>query len=415
MPRPYLEQLPLADISQAMENRLHNRAISRHSAVTEVVKKRRTASVIFTVSPGAPHIIRQLRMGDERAGALDSTMAMQLSQCPIHAGEPYDLQRLTDERERVAEELRNRGWYRLRADDLVWTADTTLGPRSMLVHLRVKPTTSEAKRSMYTIGRVTVHADQDEVLPPTDTLMVDSVEYISYLDMYRPAPIMKGVLVRPGDTYSLAHTNAMQRYLASYGVFHNVLVAYAEDSLKEGVLNARIAMMPLERFSLFSEANMVSKSNNFAGPGVRAGFVDRNLFGGAEQFTLDVNGRFEWQVSGANQGTNAYEVGIKAGLAIPRMLLLPEPKGLRSSAPVTNLAMGFGLYRRIDLYGMRTAAAGLSYAWRKNKQVWHDLQLVEVSYNNLYYTTPDFDEFLNENPTIKRSFEDQFILGFGYT
>jgi hypothetical protein len=181
------------------------------------------------------------------------------------------------------------------------------------------------------------------------------------------------------------------------------------------VLHARIALLPLKRFSLFSELNAVSKSNNFAGPGVRAGFVDRNLFGGSEQFTLDVNGRFETQISGADAGTNAYEVGIKAGLAIPRMLLLPDPKGLRNSTPVTNIAVGFGLFRRINLYGMRSAATGLNYAWRRDRKVWHDLQLLEISYNNLFYTSEDFDAFLDENPTIKRSFEDQFVVGFGYT
>ena len=40
---------------------------------------------------------------------------------------------------------------------------------------------------------------------------------------------------------------------------------------------------------------------------------------------------------------------------------------------------------------------------------------MEISYNDLYYTTPEFDDFLAENPTIQRSFEDQFILGLGYT
>jgi outer membrane protein assembly factor BamA len=143
--------------------------------------------------------------------------------------------------------------------------------------------------------------------------------------------------------------------------------------------------------------------------------VDRNLLGGAEQFTLDVNGRFETQVSGADEGTNAYEVGIKAALAIPRMLLLPEPNGVRSSTPVTNISTGFGLFQRVNLYGMRSAAVGLNYAWHRERKVYHDLQLLEISYNNLFYTTDEFNAFLDENPTIKRSFEDQFVVGFGYT
>lgn len=411
----YLEQLPLEDINAAMVNRLHNRGHFDARSSFEVVRNGRKASVVFTVTPGEPHLIRSLRMGMADGDALDSAMAGMLPLCPIQVGEPYDLTRLTDERGRVTDRLRDRGWYRLRADDLVWAADTTMGARSVALQLRVKHTTSMLKRSIHTIGSVTVHADQDEVLPPKDTVMVDSVHFINYLDMYRPGPILRGVRVRPGDTYSLSRGNAMQRYLNSYGVFRNVLVAYADDTLRDAMLHARIALLPLKRFSLFSELNAVSKSNNFAGPGVRAGFVDRNLLGGAEQFTLDVNGRFETQISGADAGTNAWEVGIKAALSIPRMLLLPEPKGVRSSTPVTNISTGFGLFRRVDLYGMRSAATGLSYAWHRERKVWHDLQLLEISYNNLFYTTDEFNEFLDENPTIKRSFEDQFVVGFGYT
>jgi hypothetical protein len=411
----YLSDLPLADINRAMMNRMNNRGHFDALSTFEVQRNGSRASVVFTISPGAPHLIQSLRYGGENANGLDSALAAQQRFCPIAPGEPYDLARLGKERSEVADRLRNKGWYRLRADDLVWAADTTMGNRTVALSLRVKPITTSIKRSIHTIGSVSLHADQDDLLSPTDTVMVDSVQVISYLDMYRPGPLLKGLLVRPGDTYSLARTNAMQRYLSSYGVFRNVLISYTEDGLREGVLNARIALMPLDRFSLFSELNAVSKSNNFTGPGVRTGFVDRNFLGGAEQFTLDVNGRFETQVSGADAGTNAYEVGVKAALALPRMLLIPEPKGLRNSAPVTNIAIGYGLFRRINLYGMRSAAVGLDYAWRRNSRVWHDLQMLEVSYNNLFYTSPDFDAFLQENPTIQRSFEDQFVVGFGYT
>src|SRR5690606_27161419 len=109
------------------------------------------------------------------------------------------------------------------------------------------------------------------------------------------------------------------------------------------------------RFSLFSELNAVSKSNNFAGPGLKVGFRDRDLFRGAEQLTVDLNGRFETQIAGAGTGTNAYEIGAKAGLQVPRMLLLPFLRTTRTSAPLTHFALGYGLFRRIGLFGLESA------------------------------------------------------------
>ncbi len=414
-PPVYLSDLPLPDLDHAMVNRLNNRGYMHATVGHELVRHGRRASVIFTVTPGPPRLITDVRMGIGQADELDSALVGHLAQCPLNVGEPYDLARLTEERARVADRLRDEGWYRIRPDDLIWVADTTVGADRVALHLRVKPATSSAKTRAYTIGQVTILSDQDDVLPPKDTLEVEGMHYVRYLQMYRPEAVMSGVFVRPGDTYSLALTNATQRYLSSYGVFRNVLVAYSDEPEQEGVLNAELALLPQKRFSLFSEMNLVSKSNNFSGPGVRLGFRDRNFLRGAEQFTLDLNGRFETQLSGAGQGTNAYEVGIKAGLAVPRMLLLPEPGGLRSRAPVTNIAAGFGFYRRIQLYGLRSATAGLGYNWRREKRIWHDLQLLEVSFNDLFNASDDFQAFLDDNPTIQRSFEDQFIIGVGYT
>jgi hypothetical protein len=43
------------------------------------------------------------------------------------------------------------------------------------------------------------------------------------------------------------------------------------------------------------------------------------------------------------------------------------------------------------------------------------VDLIDLSYNNLYYSSDDFNAFLDENPAIRQSFEEQFIIGTGYT
>lgn len=411
----YLADVPLDDINAALVNRMNNRGYFSARSSYRIDRRERTAHVHFTVAPGAPHLIREIRWGDSTAAGPDSALASSARGTLLRTGEPYHLALLTSERDRVADLLRDRGWFRLRADDLVWAADTTFPGRSAALHLRLKPATSAAKRMRYTIGDVMVHGDRDELLPPSDTTLVDSVHYVDYLGMYRPRTITRGVFIRPGERYSLRRHNATQRYLNSYGVFRSVDINYQDDSLRQGVLHAEIMLTPQRRFSLFSELNAISKSNNFAGPGLKFGFRDRDLFRGAEQFTLDLNSRFETQVAGAGRGTNAYEIGAKAGLQVPRMLLLPFLRTTRTSAPTTHFELGYGLFRRIGLYGLESANTGVGYTWREDRRTWHDLKLLDVSYNNLYYTSEDFDLFLEANPAIKRSFEEQFIIGFGYT
>jgi outer membrane translocation and assembly module TamA len=411
----YLDQVPLDDITRALQNRMNNRGHFSAMARYDVQHRNKKASVTWTVEPGPVHRIRSIRVGDPHGTGLDSALAAERGNLQVNAGMPYHLARLSSERDRLSDRLRNQGWFRLRSDDLVWVADTTVGGFGVDLHLHVKPRTSEGKRMAYTLGKVTVHGDRDDVLPPSDTTLVNGLHYVNYLGMYRPEIIARGVYLRPGDTYSLRRADLTQRHLTSFGVFRNVFINFVDDSLRLGVLNAEVLLMPQKRFSLFSELNAISKSNNFAGPGLKVGFRDRDLFRGAEQFTIDLNGRFETQIAGAGRGTNAYEISAKAGLSIPRMVLLPFLRTARSSVPQTNIELGYGLFRRVNLYGLESANAGIGYLWREDRRTWHDLRLLDVSFNNLYYTSDLFEEFLAQNPAIRRSFDEQFIIGFGYT
>ena len=410
----YLDQVPLADINAALVNRLNNHGYFSAQSRYEVTKKGRTASVTFFLNAGIPHRLREILAGDS-TDALSSRFVLARRRSLIRSGDLYDLGALQQERLRVHGTLQNTGYYRLGEDDLVFSADTSVGDHQVDVLLRLKPTTNDPHRQRYQLGRVQVHGDYDAFLPTNDTTVIDSVSYINYLNNYRPSTIVRGVFLRPGQWYSARRTESTSRYLGSFGVFRSTTVNYSDDSTHAGLLNADILLVPQKRWSLFSELNATSKSNNFAGPGVRVGFKDRNLFRGAEVFTADLNGRFETQVSGPGKGTNAYELGMKFGLRIPRIVPFHFLRSARSSVPTTQADVGYGLFRCIGLYGIESFTTSFGYLWRPNPRAWHDVRVLDVSYSSLYYSSDAFNAFLDTNAVIRRSFREQFIVGHGYT
>ena len=127
----YLEQVPVADINGAMVNRLNNRG---HFEAHEQLRSDRKGRAHQWYSPYRPahHIpLRDPAMGDRSYRCTGQcAWSVQRSRCAISIGEPYDLTRLTEERARVSDRMRDHGWYKLRADDLLWTADTTLGDQA---------------------------------------------------------------------------------------------------------------------------------------------------------------------------------------------------------------------------------------------------------------------------------------------
>lgn len=414
----YLNDVPLTDIDAALANRMNNRGYFSAEAAHQVIRKGRRAQVLFTVTPGRVHRLRDIVYADTAQVLEDSLrhlIARAHERSRLKRGDPYRLHALIEERSRVANRLRNMGWYRMNEDLLEFAADTSAGDHQVDLRLRVKAQAGARERQRYVLGDVRVHGDRDELLQASDTVSVDRLFYIDYLGMYRPSTITRGVFLEPGSRYAQRRIDLTRQFLSSYGVFTSVSIDLVDDSARAGVLDADVLLTPQERFSLFTELNATSKSNSFAGPGVKVGWKDRDLFRGAEVLTADLNGRFETQVAGAGKGTNAYEIGAKTSLSIPRLLLLGTWRAARSYAPITRIDLGYGLFRRIGLYGLESANLGYSYIYRQNRYVWHDIKLPEVSYNKLYYTSDEFDAFLNANPAIRRSFDEQFIIGVGYT
>ena len=410
----YLSDVPLADLQAAMTNRMNNHGYFSAQSSFTVDRKKRKASVTFTVTSGIPHRIRSIAYGDS-TGELERLVALSQIHTTLEAGDLYDLALLKDERFRVAKTARDSGWYLLKEHDLEFIADTSAGPQLLDLDLRVKPMTEAKVRRKYFLGEVYVHGDHDALLPPNDTCIVDSLYYINYLNNYRPSTITRGVFLRKGMHYSEKAENNTVRYLSSFGVFKSVDVKYELDSVHPGILKTNVIIDPQKRWTLFTELNAIAKSNNFVGPGMRVGFKDRNLFRGAEIFTVNLNGRFDTQVAGAKKGTNAYEIGIKTALEFPRFVPFRLFRAARASVPKTRIELGYGLFRRINLYGLESFNTSLNYNWKQGPRIWHEVNLLDVGYNKLYYASDEFTAYLNENSAIKRAFERQFIIGTGYT
>lgn len=413
-PPVQLAEVPLADIDAALANRMQNRGYFAARAQHAVTRKDRTATVCFTVDPGPVYRIRTILYGGNN-DSLSMALATTHQRSTLKTNERYDLDQLRGERERVVESLRNRGYYGLRADHLRFKADSVPGERLLDLHLVPAPDIPEAATYRYRIGTVRVHGDHDPLLTVNDTMVVDDLVYINYRNNYRPRTITRGVYLQTGKPYSQRAQENTTRYLGGYGAFSSVNIDLRPDSLHPDVLNADVFLSPLKRWSLFYELNTIAKSNNFMGPGLKVGLKDRNLFRGAELLTMDLNGRFETQMAGATRGTNAYEVSAKASLSIPRIVPFRLLRSARSHVPSTRIDMGYGLFRRLGLYGLESANTGISWLWRPDARQWHDLKLVDISYGSLYYSSGDFDAFLERNPAVRRSFSEQFIVGSGYT
>src|SRR5690606_3387944 len=169
--------------------------------------------------------------------------------------------------------------------------------------------------------------------------------------------------------------------------------------------------------SIRGEIQMVSKSNNFVGPGFSLRFTNRNFLGGSEQFTITANTSYEVQVSReVPNPLNAFELGLESQLSVPRILSpLKIDYPSRRYLPTTEFGLGFRLQQRIGYFRLNSFSLSAGYTWRENTLKMHELYPVDINYVELGHQSPTFRALLNRNQFLASSFENQFIIGSRYS
>jgi len=149
-----------------------------------------------------------------------------------------------------------------------------------------------------------------------------------------------------------------------------------------------------------------------------AGITHGNSFRGAERIHVRVNGGFELQWTSGQQGqigSFSYELGANAGVTLPRILLPGPKKKIRTiTGQQTSLNQSYSLLNRTSYYKMVSVLTDLNYRWGNRPEITHSFSPAYLNSISLLATTPAFDSVINDNIYIRKSFEEQFIMGIRY-
>ncbi len=414
-PPALLQSINQEALNAAMENRLQNRGYFDAHVGHLVNQKRKTASLIFTAVPGQPYHLKTIDYPDGNKTVMNEIHNMYPGSL-LKTGEKYQLTDFESERNRIDDILKNKGYFYFSPEYLLFEADTTIGNRLIDVKIKLKPETSQEVSIPYRIKNVYVSDDYSLNDYHPDTTMVGGVYYISNEHQFKPKTILNAVFLEKDSLYSrINHYNTL-RFLMGLGIYKFTNARFSKADSAAGLMNINLFLTPVKKISLSSEMSAAIKTNNFAGPGLNLILRNRNAFGGAELFTINLGGRFETQLGGESKGQTNYEITLDASLTLPKIL----PGGIvkktsRQFVPKTIFTAGGGLFMRINLYEFYSFNLSAGYNWKTNEKVTHLFRPVDVSFTRLAQSSPEFEDYLNENPNIRKSMEEQFILGTSYT
>jgi outer membrane protein assembly factor BamA len=380
-----------------------------------------TADIQYNVAIQSPYRINGITVkggNDALVEAIRSTMGETL----LTAGDQYDLGKLKQERERIDAALKEKGYFYFSPDLIVFQADSTAGNRTVDLSLQVKRDLPvEATRS-YTIGNIYIYSgyalNRDSVIIPAGgTVSVDGCTYIDLDQEFQPDVILRSVFFKKGAAYSRKNHDLTLNRLMNLGVFKFVNIRFVNDD-SAGIprLEPHIYLTPLSIKNIRFELQGVSKSNNLAGPVFNSSFRNRNLFGGAELFTLSFEAGLEIPIGGGPSAGNSYEIGTRGELDLPKFVTPFRLDNLSSLfVPKTRIVLGLSLLHRLEYYQLLSVDASFGYNWKESITKEHNLSPLSMTFAHLTGTTQKFNDLLSNNPLLRKSFEEQFIIGQNYS
>lgn len=419
----YLTQVNPSRTEELILNRLESRGFFYGSSSSEVNRKEKFAEVNYSAIVSHPYVLTELEL-ERDSLPIEHEIKEILTDSKLIAGGRFDLNTLNQERERIDEELKKKGYYNFNNDYLIFEADTNISDtsRSFKLYLRLKSNTPESGLLPYQVDQIQVFPNYslDESEEKQDTVSLDGKEFIQGDVVFKPKLLNEYILIEKGENYNPINSRLSSKRLSAIGNYKFVNLRYEELNKKDslGHLAANFYLSPLTKRSLRAELLGVYKSNNFAGPALNLVLRNRNLFQGGESLHLTGLIGYEVQVGGGGDRSNlqSLQLGLKADLIFPRVIFfLPFKEAFANSVPKTKISLGTEYLSRAGLYRLNSLFTTYGYFWNPNEFAYHEINPISINVVNLSESSPEFDEILESNPFLKKSFEQSFIAGINYT
>lgn len=425
------------------------------------------SKVKFKIEENTAYII-----GDWEAKIADSTVNhifnLYNKDCKLVVGDNYNHGKMDEERNRIAELMRNNGYFKFSPNFITFDIDTLNVKKPSFrkdnaaeKYVKINININE-KPIQYHIGEVKdsivsayatiedlfadFRADQltkvkrkDLELP--DNQLRDTTIHLRYRvsrDLMQELNfdfIGKRIHLKEGELYARSQAVKTQRSLQSLTMFQYVTMSYIpNDSLRKIDVKITNKLSPRMQLKLGAESftNVVNDNSTFGSnlnisTGINASLRDRNSFSHSEQTELSSTFlvgvyRSSLPADSINPPLKLlYEVRLKASIDFPRFII-PIRKYNRMdfsmNDPKTNITASLRVENRQE-YRRITIGSNFSYRWYHipfstiEASQLTPLALDVISVPEQFMSSA-FNEQLNQLPLLKRDFVPRFSSRFLY-
>ncbi len=416
--------------------------------------KNKKAKVSYFIYPKKPYRVDSVffNSADQR---IDSILQTSADQSLLKKGEKLDIRLLRKERKRLLSLLRNQGYAAFFENFFPPRIEVDTFDRNYLanIYLEVLPPARDSNHMVYYIGEINVYpeynAREDSVNWVRDTVNGIIFHQRSAEPLVKPEVLARSIRLVPGTKFSQEDYDQTNRILGRLPFYRFVRIDERIDSLKPNTLHMDIRLTPNPKLEVgvdfdlnYTNRNSPSVPNNLIGVSVSPSYRDRNFLGGAE--TLVSNLRLGAEINPSFGGDttatfwNTVDIGLNTNLYFPRFrdylgiwkgvekLPFSQSKKERGegfydllmNGGNSRVTVGYNFLSLVNFY--RYTLLNFAYGFDAQKALRHRYSVDHLVID--YFspeTEPAFDEILESNPFLERSFGQQLFVsllfrGFNY-
>lgn len=385
-------------------------------------RNKKKARINYTLNVSSPYLIDSLIYLEDNTPLNHFIDSLAMKSTYLVKGERFCVDSLEAVRVRIANRLRNRGYYYFRPEYIEFLADSLITKHRVALKMVLAANTPELATKKFRTGKITTYVLRRSTRHPgiPDTIETDRGELIVMRPArLRPNMVPSCITFRKGKVFSVRDMDRTQTRLSRLGVFGNITIQPVPvDTGEHPTLDVAITCRFERPIEASLEVNATSKSNSYIGPGLVFGITHNNIFGGGEKFNVQLNASYEWQTGHERSSVfNSYEFGLQTSLAFPRLLAPNFIKRSKRELNWTTITLSASILNRPKYFKMAKFDAGISYEWRHSRYVQNSFTPFKLTYTKLISTTAEFDSTMNANPAIALGFQNQFIpkMIYSYT
>lgn len=404
-----------------------------HAQVDTIVKRNRHKVMVdYRIKPGARQYVKQVTFGFDspiihQAFTLDSAQTM------LRQGMPLNLNTLAEERSRVINALRERGYYYLNNDFITFDIDTIAGDLGAAVRMSVRmPADADSARAYQVqhyrhVNLITERTEgNNEELSANDsqdTLNYRGINFIyNEKERINKRIFVAHVAMRADSLYNetrLQNTYSNVNSLPAIA-FTNIRTVPVSGSTD--LLDCNIRIKPNKPHTIGLELEGTNTSGDL-GAAVALTYGNRNVFRGSELLSLKARAAYE-AITGlegyANQ--NYIEWSTEANLRFPTLLLpfigIEQKRSLKANSEAKVM---YDMQDRPEFH-RRILTGAWAYNWShaRNPRWQHRYDLLSVNYVYMPWISDTFrkDYLEGDDPhysVLRYSYENLFIVKTGYS